>query len=391
MGKMQGFRGVDYYGLDELFAEEQKSIRRTVRAFVDEKVIPIIAECYEKHRFPDELVPEMAELGFFGANLTGYGCAGVDNISYGLMMQELERGDSGLRSMASVQGALVMYPIYTFGSEGHKEKYLPDMARGEIVGCFGLTEPEHGSDPGGMETTAVKDRNHYVLNGNKTWITNADVCHVAIIWAKVGDEVRGFLVERDTPGFSTATIEGKFSMRASHTGEIYLNDCRIPKENMLPQAEGLKAPLMCLNQARYGISWGVIGAAMACYEEALNYCLERSQFGKPIASYQLVQEKLVDMVAEITKAQLLCYRLGQLKDQGRVKHTHVSLAKRNNCRMALDIARKARDLLGGNGITLDYQAIRHMTNLETVYTYEGTDHIHTLVLGQDLTGIQAFR
>ncbi|OGF53809.1 MAG: acyl-CoA dehydrogenase [Candidatus Fraserbacteria bacterium RBG_16_55_9] len=388
---MQGFKGVDYYGLDELLTEEQKSIRRTVRAFVDEKVMPIIAECYEKHRFPDELIPEMGELGFFGANLTGYGSAGVDNISYGLMMQELERGDSGLRSMASVQGALVMYPIYTFGSKEQKEKYLPDMARGEIIGCFGLTEPEHGSDPGGMETTAVKDRNHYILNGNKTWITNADVCHVAIVWAKVGDEVRGFLVERDTPGFSTATIEEKFSMRASHTGEIYLNDCRIPKENMLPEAEGLKAPLMCLNQARYGISWGVIGAAMACYEEALNYCLERSQFGKPIASYQLVQEKLVDMVTEITKAQLLCLRLGQLKEQGRVKHTHVSLAKRNNCRMALDVARKARDLLGGNGITLDYQAIRHMTNLETVFTYEGTDHIHTLVLGQDLTGIQAFR
>lgn len=391
MSPLRGFQGVDYYGLDELLTEEQKRIRRTVRAFVDERVIPIIAECYEKHRFPDELIPQMAELGFFGANLKGYGCAGIDNISYGLMMQELERGDSGLRSMASVQGALVMYPIYTFGSEEQKEKYLPAMARGELIGCFGLTEPEHGSDPAGMETTATKDRNFYVLNGVKTWITNADVCHVALIWARLDDEIRGFLVERGTSGFSTGTIEGKCSMRASHTGEIYLNDCRIPKENMLPNAQGLKAPLMCLNQARYGIAWGVVGAAMACYEEALHYCLERTQFGRPIASFQLVQEKLVDMLTEITKAQLLCFRLGQLKDQGTVQHTQISLAKRNNCRMALDVARQARDLLGANGITLDYQAMRHLTNLETVSTYEGTDHIHTLILGQDITGIEAFR
>jgi len=391
MGGMKNFKGVDYYGLDELLTEEQKSIRRTVRAFVDEKVMPIIADCYENHRFPDELIPQMGELGLFGANLKGYGCAGIDSISYGLTMQELERGDSGIRSMASVQGALVMYPIYTFGSEEQKQKYLPAMARGEIIGCFGLTEPEHGSDPASMETTAVEDGNSYVLNGNKTWITNADICDVALVWAKLEGEIRGFLVERGTPGFTTAAIRGKFSMRASHTGEIYLNDCRIPKENMLPKAEGLKAPLMCLNQARYGIAWGVVGAAMACYEEALNYCLERTQFGRPIASFQLVQEKLVDMLTEITKAQLLCYRLGQLKDQGTVRHTQISLAKRNNCRMALQVARTARELLAANGITLDYQAIRHMTNLETVYTYEGTDHIHTLILGQDLTGIQAFR
>ncbi len=388
---MSEFQGVDYYGLDELLTEEQKQIRKTVRAWVNERVMPIIADCFERGRFPDELVPEMAELGFFGANLKGYGCAGVDNIAYGLMMQELERGDSGLRSMASVQGSLVMYPIYTFGSEEQKQKYLPALARGELVGCFGLTEPEHGSDPGGMETTAVDAGDHYVLNGTKTWITNADVADVAVVWAKLDGVVHGFIVEKGTPGFSAAPIEGKFSMRASHTGELYLNDCKIPKENRLPEAVGLRAPLMCLNQARYGIAWGVVGAAMACYEEALQYCRERRQFGKPIASFQLVQEKLVDMLTEITKAQLLCFRLGQLKDQGKVRHTQISLAKRNNCRIALEVARKARDLLGGNGITLDYQAIRHMTNLETVYTYEGTDHIHTLIVGHDITGIEAYR
>jgi glutaryl-CoA dehydrogenase len=391
MADQEGFRGVDYYLIGSLLTEEQKSIRSTVRAFVDEKVMPIIADCYEHHRFPTELIPEMGELGFFGANLEGYGTAGIDSISYGLMMQELERGDSGLRSMASVQGGLCMYPIYTFGSERQKEEYLPPMARGELIGCFGLTEPEHGSDPSGLDTTAIEDGSDYVLNGNKTWITNADVAHLAIVWAKLDGQIRGFIVERDTPGFSSATIEAKFSMRASNTGELYLSDCRIPKENILPKAEGLKAPLMCLNQARYGISWGVVGAAMACYEEALDYSLTRVQFGKPIASFQLVQEKLVDMLSAITQAQLLCYRLGQLKESVQMRHTHVSLAKRNNCRIALDVARAARDLLGGNGITLDYQAIRHMTNLETVYTYEGTDHIHTLALGQDITGISAFR
>jgi glutaryl-CoA dehydrogenase len=391
MGNLSDYKSVDYYALDELLTEEQRQVRRTVRAFVSENVLPIIEDCFENHRSPDELIPQMAELGFFGANLHGYGLAGIDNIAYGLMMQELERGDSGLRSMASVQGALVMYPIHAFGSEDQKKKLLPAMANGEVIGCFGLTEPGHGSDPSGMETFAVEDGDSYILNGNKTWITNADVAHVAIIWAKLGETVRGFLVERDTKGFTTGTIEGKFSMRASNTGEIYLSDCRIPKKNILPEVEGLKGPLSCLNQARYGISWGVIGAAMACYDEALNYTLEREQFGKPIASYQLVQEKLVDMLSEITKAQLLCYRLGQLKNQGSIQHTQVSMAKRNNCRMALDAARKTRDLLGGNGITLDYQAIRHMANLETVYTYEGTDHIHTLVMGADITGIQAFR
>jgi glutaryl-CoA dehydrogenase len=390
MGDLGEYRGVDYYLINSLLTEEQKSIRSTVRAFVDEKVMPIIADCYENHRFPTELIPEMGELGFFGANLEGYGTAGIDSISYGLMMQELERGDSGLRSMASVQGGLCMYPIFTFGSERQKQEYLPKMARGELIGCFGLTEPEHGSDPSGIDTTASDDGD-YVLNGTKTWITNADVAHVAIVWAKLDDQFRGFLVDRGTPGFSSSTIEGKFSMRASNTGELYFNDCRIPREKFLPKAEGLKAPLMCLNQARYGISWGVVGAAMACYEEALNYCLTRVQFGRSIASFQLVQEKLVDMLSAITQAQLLCHRLGHLKDSGQMRHTHVSLAKRNNCRIALAVARSARDLLGGNGITLDYQAIRHMTNLETVYTYEGTDHIHTLALGQDITGISAFR
>ena len=391
MGSWSDYKSLDYYNLDELLTEEQRQVRRTVRAFVSEKVLPIIDECYEDQRFPEELVPEMAELGFFGANLHGYGMAGIDNIAYGLMMQELERGDSGLRSMASVQGALVMYPIYAFGSEEQKQKYLPGMAQGQIIGCFGLTEPNHGSDPSGMETRAVEDGDSYVLNGNKTWITNANVADVVIVWARLGEKVRGFLVDKDTSGFTTGKIVGKFSMRASHTGELYFHDCRIPKENILPEVEGLKGPLSCLNQARYGISWGVLGAAMACYDEALKYSLEREQFGKPIGSYQLVQEKLADMVTDITKAQLLCYRLGQLKDAGNIQHTQVSVAKRNNCRMALDVARKSRDLLGGNGIMLEYQSIRHMTNLETVYTYEGTDHVHTLVIGADVTGIQAFR
>lgn len=384
-------KSLDYYRLDDLLSEEQRRIRRTVRSWVGDSVLDIMADCYEEARFPDELIPDMAELGLFGANLQGYGCAGVDNVSYGLMMQELERGDSGLRSMASVQGALVMYPIYTFGTDEQKEKYLPSLANGERIGCFGLTEPGHGSDPGGMETTAVPDGDHYVLNGNKTWITNAQVADVAIIWAKVDDTIRGFLVERGTPGFSTGAIHEKFSMRASHTGEIYLDNCRVPADHMLPDAEGLRGPLRCLNQARYGIAWGVVGAAMACFDEALAYAGEREQFNKPIASFQLVQDKLVDMATEITKAQLLCHRLGQLKEQGEARHTHVSMAKRNNCRMALDVTRKARDLLGGAGITLDYQSIRHMTNLETVYTYEGTDHMHTLIVGQDLTGISAIR
>jgi glutaryl-CoA dehydrogenase len=387
---MGTFRGVDYYELDALLTSEQKLVRSTVRRFVDESVLPIIKASFEGGHFPLELVPVMGRLGLFGANLKAYG-AGVDAISYGLMMQELERGDSGLRSFASVQSGLVMYPIYAFGSPEQKERWLPALARGEAIGCFGLTEPGHGSDPGGMETTAQADGRHFIINGNKTWITNGTLADVAVIWAKLEGVVRGFLVEKGTPGFSTAKIEHKYSMRASDTAELYLDNCRIPKENILPGVEGLRGPLMCLNQARYGIAWGAIGAAMACYEEALTYAKERIQFDRPIAGFQLVQRKLVAILTEITKAQLLCHRLGQLKDQDRAKHTHISLAKRNNVAMALKIARMARDILGANGITLDYQSIRHMMNLETVYTYEGTHDIHTLILGADITGQEAFR
>jgi len=387
---MWDFKGVDYYELDALLTSEQKLIRNTVRQFVNESVLPVIRESFEEGHLPLSLVPTMGKLGLFGANLKEYG-AGVDSIAYGLIMQELERGDSGVRSFASVQSGLVMYPLYTFGSPEHKKRWLPKLASGEAIGCFGLTEPSHGSDPGGMETKATEDGNYFILNGNKTWITNGTNADVAVVWAKLDGIVRGFLVEKGTPGFSAAKIEHKLSMRASDTAELYFNNCRIPKENLLPGVEGLRGPLMCLNQARYGIAWGAVGAAMACYEEALNYSKERIQFDKPIGGFQLVQRKLVEMLTEITKAQLLCFRLGQLKDQNRIKHTHISMAKRNNVAMALQIARAARDLLGANGITLDYQSIRHMVNLETVYTYEGTHDIHTLILGHDITGLEAFR
>jgi glutaryl-CoA dehydrogenase len=382
---------VDYFNIEELFTEEQRLIRNTVRSFVDEEVLPIIKGAFEAGRFPTELIPKMAKLGLLGATLKEYGGAGIDSIAYGLAMQELERGDSGIRSFCSVQNGLVIYPIYTFGTKAQKDRWLPGLVRGELIGCFGLTEPGHGSDPGGMETTAVKDGNFYVLNGVKSWITNATLAHIAIVWAKLDGVVRGFVVERGTKGFSSAKIEHKLSMRASDTGELYFDNCRVPAENLLPGVEGLKGPLMCLNQARYSIAWGAVGAAMACYEEALHYAKERIQFGKPIASFQLVQQKLVEMLTEITKAQLLCYRLGQLKDANRLQHTQISLAKRNNVAIALKIAHMARDILGANGITLDYQAIRHLVNLETVYTYEGTHDIHTLILGQDITGIEAFR
>ncbi len=385
------FKGVDYYELEALLTSEQRLIRNTVRRFVDEEVLPIIRDCFEQGYFPKHLISRMAELGLIGANLEGYGAAGVDEISYGLIMQELERGDSAIRSFTSVQSALVIYPIYTFGSEEQKERWLPKLINGEAVGCFGLTEPEHGSDPGAMDTVAERDGDSFVLNGTKAWITNATLADIAVVWAKLDGQIRGFLVERDTEGFSAAKIEHKMSARASDTGELYLNNCRIPKENLLPKAEGLRSPLMCLNQGRYSIAWGAIGAAMACYEEVLEYAKQRIQFDKPIASFQLVQEKLAEMLTEITKAQLLCFRLGQLKEEGKVKPAQISLAKRNNVAMALKIARTARDILGANGITLDYQSIRHMLNLESVYTLEGTHHIQTLILGQDITGIQAFK
>ncbi|HIC95998.1 TPA: acyl-CoA dehydrogenase [Candidatus Bipolaricaulota bacterium] len=385
------FRGTDLYELDELLTEEQRLVRKTARAFVDEEVLPIINEAFEEGRFPTELIPRLGELGFLGANLEGYGAAGIDELSYGLVMEELERGDSAIRSFASVQGGLVMWPIYTFGSEEQKERWLPKLASGEAVGCFGLTEPEFGSNPGGLQTKAERDGDHYILNGVKTWITNGSLADVALVWARTDEGIRGFLVERGTPGFIQAKIEHKLSFRASDTGELSFNDCHVPVENMLPGAQGLKPALMCLNQARYSIAWGVVGAALACYEEAKEYALERVQFDKPIASFQLIQEKLAEMLTEITKAQLLVFRLAQLKEAGKADHIQISLAKRNNVAMAQTIARSAREILGANGITLDYQSIRHLINLETVKTYEGTHEIHTLILGEAITGIQAFK
>ncbi len=387
MGK---FRGVDYYEIEELFTEQERMIRDTARAFVDEEVLPVIRTHHRASTFPTGLIPKMGALGFFGANLKGYGCAGINNVAYGLLMQELERGDSAIRSCASVQGALVMYPIHTFGSEAQKERWLPKLAAGEAIGCFGLTEPDHGSDPGGMTSKAVKVRDGFLLNGAKMWITNGTLADVAVVWAKLDGEVCGFLVEKGTSGFRAPEIEGKFSLRASVTSELIFEDCLIPETNLLPQAQGLKAALMCLIQARYGIAWGAVGAAMACYDTALTYAKSRIQFGKPIASFQLVQDKLVTMLTEITKAQLLCLRLGRLKDAGRLRAAQVSLAKRNNVASALDIARLARDLLGAAGIVDEHPVIRHLLNLETVKTYEGTHDIHTLILGRDITGLSAF-
>ncbi|MBI5166604.1 MAG: acyl-CoA dehydrogenase family protein [candidate division NC10 bacterium] len=364
--------------------------RNTARAFVEAEVLPIIDKYNREGTFPGHLIPKVGELGFLGANLSGYGLPGVNNVAYGLIMQELERGDSSLRSFASVQGALVMYPILIFGSEAQKEYWLPKLASGEKIGCFGLTEPDYGSDPASMAAKAVRVGDHFVLNGTKMWITNGSIADVAIVWAKLDGQIRGFLVEKGVPGFITSEIQGKFSLRASVTSELSFEDCWIPVENLLPKTEGLKSALMCLNQARYGIAWGAVGAAMACYEAALNYAKERVQFGKPIASFQLVQRKLVHMLTEITKAQLLCLHLGRLKDSGKARHTHISLAKMNNVEKALEIARMARDILGAYGIVDDYPVIRHLCNLESVYTYEGTHDIHTLILGQDITGISAF-
>jgi len=388
------FQNFDFLSLDAGLSEDELLVRRTARDFVEDNIIPIIEECFRDGRFPRELVPQMGKLGFFGASLEGYGCAGMSNVEYGLVTQELERGDSGLRSFVSVQSALVMYPIYTFGSDEQKNTWLPVLAKGEKLGCFGLTEPGFGSNPGGMTTTARKSGGEYILNGEKMWITSGSIADVAVIWAKAEDEqntVRGFLVETDRPGFRAPDVHGKWSLRASVTSGLVLEDVHIPAANLLPGTGGLKSPLMCLNQARYGISWGAIGAAMACYDTALQYAKARKQFhGQPIASHQLIQEKLVWMASEISKAQLLSLHVGRLKDAGKVGHQHISMAKRNNVWMALETARLARDILGANGITEDYPIMRHMMNLESVKTYEGTHDIHGLILGQHLTGIAAY-
>ena len=389
---MNVFRGVDFYQIDDLFSDVERMVRDTVREWVSAKAVPVMDRHFEEGTFPMDLIPEMAELGVFGANLPEeYGCAGMNNVAYGLVMQELERGDSGLRSFASVQGALVMYPIFTFGSDDQKRYWLPKLAKGEKIGCFGLTEPDHGSDPGSMSTRAVKKGDHFIVNGAKSWITNGTIADVAVVWAKLEGEVMGFLVEKGTRGFSAPEIKHKMSLRGSITSQLIFEDCSIPQENLLPKSAGLLSPLMCLNQARYGIAWGVLGAAMACYHAALEYSQARVQFDRPIGGFQLVQEKLVYMLTEITKGQLLALRLGRLKDEGKTDHSHISLAKRNNCAVALEIARAARDLLGANGISLEYPVIRHMCNLEAVKTYEGTHDIHTLILGQTITGLNAFR
>ena len=390
------FQGIDFYDCDSLLSEDERAVRDTVRRWVDQEILPIIGEHYVEGRFPLHLVPAMAELGVFGANLPEeYGCAGLNNVAYGLIMQELERGDSGVRSFASVQGALVMYPIFVFGSEEQKRSWLPKLASGEAVGCFGLTEPDFGSNPGGMITTAKETKDGWVLNGAKMWITNGSAAHVAIVWAKTGPiddtkSIRGFIVPTSTKGFTAKDQKGKLSLRASDTSELVLEDVRVPKDALLPNSGGLKSPLMCLTQARYGIAWGAVGAAMACFEEAVSYSKNRVMFDRPIGGFQLQQARLAEMLTEITKAQLLCVQLGRLKDRGTMTPDQVSLAKRNNVDMATDIAREARRLLGANGILVEYQAMRHLANLESVYTYEGTHDIHTLVLGQAITGINAF-
>ncbi len=386
------FQGVDYFNVDSMLSEEEILVRNTVREFVDDNVIPVIEKHAREGTFPMDLIPKMAELGLFGATLPEeYECAGMNNVAYGLTMQELERGDSGVRSFASVQSALVMYPIYAYGSEKQKDYWLPRLAKGQAIGCFGLTEPDFGSNPGGMITRAEEVSDGYVINGAKMWITNGTLADVAVVWAKLKGVVRGFLVERGMRGFSAPEMKGKHSLRASVTSELIFQDVHIPKENILPNGgEGLKLPLGCLSQARYGIAWGAIGAAMACYDSALNYAKSRIQFDKPIASFQLTQEKLVHMLNEITKAQLLCVQLGRLKDAGKVRFQQISFAKRNNVFHALQIAREARSILGANGILDEYPVMRHAANLESVITYEGTHEMHTLIVGEDITGIPAF-
>ncbi len=388
---MSRFPGVDLLELDSLLTAEERMVRETVRCFVDDKVKPIIEQCHREGRTPLELVPEMGALNLFGANIAEYGLPGLGGVAYGLIMQELERGDSGLRSFVSVQSSLVMYPIYTFGSQEQKDRWIPRLATGEAIGCFGLTEPDFGSNPGGMRTTARRQGGGWVLDGAKQWITNGTLADVAVVWARTEEGVRGFLVEKGTPGFTSSDQHGKFSLRASTTSELGFQDCRIPADAILPGSTGLKSPLLCLNQARYGIAWGGIGSAMECYHAALTYAKERVQFGgQPIACHQLVQEKLVWMVSEITKGQLLALQLGRLKETGRLQPHHVSLGKRNNVWVARECARIAREILGANGIVDDYPVIRHMLNLESVYTYEGTHDIHALILGEAITGIPAF-
>ncbi|MFQ5696291.1 MAG: acyl-CoA dehydrogenase family protein [Terriglobia bacterium] len=386
------FQGVDFLDLDSQLSEEERVVRSSVRQWVEEKVKPIIEKHAQAGTFPTELIPQIGELGYLGANLKGYGCAGLSAVEYGLIMQELERGDSGLRSFVSVQGALVMWPIYAYGSEAQKEKWLPRLQKGEAIGCFGLTEPGFGSNPGGMLTRARKDGDGYRLNGEKLWITNGSIADVSLVWAKDDEgEIGGFLVEKGTKGFKAWDVHDKYSLRASVTSGLALGDCRIPSCNRMPQAKGLRAALGCLTQARYGIGWGALGAAMECYETAVDYAKERKQFaGKPIASHQLVQEKLVWMLSEITKGQLLALQVGRLKDRGKANFAHISLLKKNNVGVALECARRARDVLGANGITGDYPVFRHMVNLESVYTYEGTNDIHTLILGHHITGIPAY-
>ncbi|HEY3936623.1 MAG TPA: acyl-CoA dehydrogenase family protein [Bryobacteraceae bacterium] len=389
---MPRFPGVDFLQFDSLLSEQELMVRQTARQFVDERVLPVIREAYNNALFPKPLIAEMAALGFFGANLEGYGCAGMNNVEYGLLMQEIERGDSGLRSFVSVQGALVMYPLLTFGSQEQKQRWLPKLQSGEAIGCFGLTEPGFGSNPSAMRTTAEKRGSAWILNGEKTWITNGSVADIAIVWARTPEGIRGFLVETGTPGYQTSDIHGKLSMRASVTSSLHFADCAIPEENQLPCAKGLKAALACLSQARFGIGWGVLGAAMDCYETARSYTVARKQFDdKPLAVHQLVQEKLVWMITEITKGQLLAYHVAKLKDAGKVEAAHISMLKRNNVAVALECARLSRDLLGANGIMDEYPIMRHMCNLETVKTYEGTDHIHALVIGEKVTGIPAYR
>lgn len=387
---IQDWNAPDVYHLRDMLTEDERQVQETVARWVDDRVLPIIGECFDKERFPHELVPEMAELGVFGPTFTDYGCAGLSNVAYGLIMQELERGDSGIRSFASVQSGLVMYPIHAYGSDEQKKRWMPDLAKAKAIGCFGLTEPDGGSDPGAMKTFARKDGGDWVISGAKMWITNGTQAHVAVVWANTDQGIRGFLIERDTPGFTSRDIPRKMSLRASHTSELFMDKVRVPERNRLPGAEGLGAPLGCLTQARYGIAWGAIGAAQACYREALAFAKQRMLFGRPLSHTQLIQTRLANMVRQITLGQLLVMQLGRIKDEGKLHHSQVSLAKWNNVRMAMDIARDARDLLGAGGISTECCPIRHQLNLESVITYEGTESIHQLIVGREIAGHAAF-